>query len=87
MSVTEPEDATQQPAPTRDVLTGQPAHVSGGGLGGRGLGTRGFARQTRPGDGRDSSPVATPANVLLARASHAAELAQGEGWSPHPQRQ
>lgn len=31
VSVTEPEDATQQPAPTRDVLTGQPAHVSGGG--------------------------------------------------------
>lgn len=32
-----------------------------------------------------ASPVVTPANVLLARASHAAELTQGVGWSPPPQ--
>lgn len=32
-----------------------------------------------------ASPVVTPANVLLARASHVAELTQGVGWSPHPQ--
>lgn len=32
-----------------------------------------------------ASLVVTPANILLARASHAAELTQGVGWSPHPQ--
>lgn len=90
-----PRQLCQLPVSLTVPRSTQPQHAScsraslptyPGGLVGTGPGGD-SALLSKPGQAmaETASPVVTPANVLLARASHVAELTQGVGWSPHPQ--